>query len=48
MAQDNPPPNEEPTSILELKGLGKECWEGVDPAAYIAEERKAWGCEDHE
>jgi hypothetical protein len=30
------------TSILELKGLGKEYWKGVDPVAHVAEERRAW------
>ncbi len=35
---------EEPPSlsILALKGLGKEVWRGVDPAAYVAEERRTW------
>ncbi|HVT56928.1 MAG TPA: hypothetical protein VHR45_00885 [Thermoanaerobaculia bacterium] len=31
-----------PRSILELRGLGKECWEGVDPAAHIQAERDSW------
>ena len=29
-------------SILELRGLGKEVWEGIDPAKYIREERDSW------
>jgi hypothetical protein len=29
-------------SILELRGLGKEIWEGIDPADYIREERDSW------
>jgi len=29
-------------SILELKGLGKEVWEGVDPKTYIDEMRNEW------
>ena len=29
-------------SILELRGLGKELWRGVDAAEYIAEERSSW------
>ena len=29
-------------SILELCGLGKEIWEGIDPAEYIREERDSW------
>ena len=28
-----------PTSILELKGLGKGIWKGKDPAKYIRRER---------
>lgn len=31
-----------PLSIMELEGLGKELWEGIDPAAYIREERDSW------
>jgi plasmid stability protein len=30
-------------SILELQGLGKEVWNGVDPADYVARERDSWG-----
>jgi plasmid stability protein len=29
-------------SILELRGLGKEIWEGVDAAEYIRRERESW------
>ncbi len=29
-------------SILELRGLGKEIWEGVDPQEYVRQERDAW------
>jgi plasmid stability protein len=32
----------EPTSILELRGLGKEHWRGTNAAAHVAEERNAW------
>ena len=32
----------EPLSIRELRGLGKELWEGIDPAAHIREERDSW------
>ena len=32
----------EPLSIMELRGLGKELWKGIDPAAYIREERESW------
>lgn len=31
-----------PLSILELRGLGKERWTGVDAPAHVAEERRAW------
>lgn len=31
-----------PLSILELKGLGKESWKGVDAAAHVRAERGAW------
>lgn len=29
-------------SILELKGLGKELWRGIDAAAYVKAERDSW------
>ena len=29
-------------SILELEGLGKELWEGIDPDEYVAKERDSW------
>ena len=32
----------EPLSILDLKGLGKEHWSGVDAAVHIEKERAAW------
>jgi hypothetical protein len=32
-----------PWSIMELRGLGKECWGEVDPVAYIRAERDSWG-----
>jgi hypothetical protein len=28
--------------ITELRGLGKEIWEGIDVAQYINEERDSW------
>jgi plasmid stability protein len=31
-----------PHSILELRGLGKELWEGIDPAAHVEAERSSW------
>ncbi|MCP4653970.1 MAG: Arc family DNA-binding protein [bacterium] len=33
---------DEPLSILELRGLGKEVWAGVDPAAHVEQERRSW------
>ena len=32
----------EPLSILELRGLGKEHWQGVDAGAHVQRERAAW------
>lgn len=29
-------------SILELKGLGKEIWEGIDAQEYVDQERRSW------
>lgn len=29
-------------SLLELEGLGKEIWEGIDVEKYIEEERNSW------
>ena len=31
-----------PQSILELRGLGKELWKDIDPAAHVASERDSW------
>jgi phenylpyruvate tautomerase PptA (4-oxalocrotonate tautomerase family) len=31
-----------PLSILELKGLGKQHWEGIDPVTHIESERRSW------
>jgi hypothetical protein len=31
-----------PLSILDLKGLGKEHWRGVDPAKHVDRERASW------
>ena len=35
---------EEPASlsILDLRGLGRQHWRGVDPARHVAKERRAW------
>ena len=32
----------EPLSLLDLKGLGKECWQGVDATDHVAKERASW------
>ncbi len=32
----------ERVSIMELEGLGKEIWEGIDTDAYIKTERDSW------
>lgn len=32
----------EPLSLLDLQGLGKELWGGIDAARHVAEERKSW------
>ena len=29
-------------SILELQGLGKELWKGIDAAKHVAAERESW------
>ena len=29
-------------SILELKGLGKDVWRGIDAQAYVDQERESW------
>jgi hypothetical protein len=43
LAQGAAPPEEEPLhSIMELAGLGKEIWEGVDPDEYVRELRNEW------
>ncbi len=32
----------QPHSILDLKGLGKEVWQGIDPDEHVAKERDSW------
>jgi len=29
-------------SLLELEGLGKEIWEGIDAQEYVNQERSSW------
>lgn len=31
-----------PLSILDLRGLGKEQWQGIAAAAHVARERASW------
>ena len=31
-----------PVSILELRGLGREIWRGIDAAEHVRSEREAW------
>lgn len=30
-------------SITELRGLGKEIWQGIDAQEYVNQERDSWG-----
>ena len=32
----------EPLSLMELRGLGKEVWAGVDAADHVEQERRSW------
>lgn len=32
----------EPLSILELQGLGKEVWKGIDAAEFVESVRRSW------
>ncbi|MGH7564292.1 MAG: FitA-like ribbon-helix-helix domain-containing protein [Gemmatimonadota bacterium] len=32
----------EPLSILELRGLGKARWEGIDASVHVDKERRSW------
>lgn len=34
--------DEDALSILDLKGLGKEAWTGIDAARHVDSERRAW------
>jgi hypothetical protein len=36
------PSPEQPRSILELCGLGKEIWRGIDAQQYVRNERSSW------
>lgn len=37
-----PSPEPAKRSLLELRGLGKEIWEGVDPDTYVRQLRNEW------
>jgi hypothetical protein len=39
---DNGTNSTKPRSILDLHGLGKEIWQGVDPQEYVRELRDEW------
>ena len=32
----------EPLSILELQGLGKEHWQGIEASTHVEDERASW------
>lgn len=36
------PARQRSRSILELEGLGKEIWEGIDAQEYVDRERASW------
>jgi hypothetical protein len=42
VSADRKPSPAPPHSILELCGLGKEIWDGVDAQEYVRNERSSW------
>jgi len=42
LAEKEPKSAPDKTSILELQGLGKEIWRGIDAQKYVDQERAAW------
>jgi hypothetical protein len=38
----SPAPSAPRRSIMELQGLGKEIWQGIDAQRYVDEERATW------
>jgi hypothetical protein len=42
LAQDLAPPGRRERSVLELHGLGKEIWEGIDAQEYVNSLREEW------
>ncbi len=43
IAQDLQPPTKTIHRLSELRGLGKEIWQGVDAQQYVSELRNEWG-----
>jgi hypothetical protein len=41
LVSENEPPKPK-RSLLELEGLGKEIWEGIDAQEYVNQERDSW------
>lgn len=39
---ENATDSTKPHSILDLHGLGKEIWQGIDPQEYVSELRGEW------
>lgn len=35
-------PDPQPSSLMELEGLGREAWQGVDVDEYLRQERSSW------
>jgi hypothetical protein len=31
-----------PLSILELRGLGRDLWKGIEPSRHVDAERRSW------
>ena len=42
VAEPPEPVEKQKRSIMELHGLGREIWEGIDAQAYVNELRKEW------
>ena len=42
LASETPPAEKSKRSIMELRGLGKETWEGKDAQDYVDELREEW------
>ena len=40
--EDDEPTDHPQYSILELRGMGKEVWQGIDVEAYLNAERDSW------